>query len=277
MSPWTIACPCRFSKQEYWSGLPCPPPGDLPNPGAEPSCPALRVDSLLSEPPGKPLSSVSCIKHCLAHLLVNLAQLFWSWVFFLFFFFNNNFAKTYQYQISSLMTIPYFIDLLFSDYLQKQVDNHPKIVSDVEADNGLTHQERWEGLEHTTEVSEESRAATQAGLKWLRTSKWEGSGFLLWPGEGMWGWSQGKSSCTGIAGCAWISTLPKGGGIQAFLSAAVGMRERGKGEAQKPSAARHQKLVSDSSLRSPLPRQWSPHWYEIRPSFLPLKCDSHAS
>ena len=196
---------------------------------------------------------------------------------FVFFFFNNNFAKTYQYQISSLMTIPYFIDLLFSDYLQKQVDNHPKFVSDVEADNGFTHQERWEGLEHTTEVSEESRAATQAGLKWLTTSKWEGSGFLLWPGEGRWGWSQGKSSCTGIAGCAWISTLPKGGGIQAFLSAAVGMRERGKGEAQKPSAARHQKLVSDSSLRSPLPRQWSPHWYEIRPSFLPLKCDSHAS
>ena len=43
-----------FSRQEYWSGLPCPPPGDLPNPAIEPRSPALRVDSLLSVPPGKP-------------------------------------------------------------------------------------------------------------------------------------------------------------------------------------------------------------------------------
>jgi len=42
-----------FSRQEYWSGLPCPPPGDLPNPGIEPRSPALQVDSLQSEPPGK--------------------------------------------------------------------------------------------------------------------------------------------------------------------------------------------------------------------------------
>ena len=39
---------------EYWSGLPCPPPGDPPNPEIEPKCPALQVDSLQSEPPGKP-------------------------------------------------------------------------------------------------------------------------------------------------------------------------------------------------------------------------------
>ena len=43
-----------FSGQEYWSGLPCPPLGDLPNPGIEPRSPTLQVDSLLSEPPGKP-------------------------------------------------------------------------------------------------------------------------------------------------------------------------------------------------------------------------------
>ena len=40
-----------------WSGLPCPPPGDLPNPGTESMSPALQVDSLLSEPPGKPKNS----------------------------------------------------------------------------------------------------------------------------------------------------------------------------------------------------------------------------
>ena len=42
-----------FSRQEYWSGLPCPPPGDLPNPGIEPRSPALQADSLLSEPRGE--------------------------------------------------------------------------------------------------------------------------------------------------------------------------------------------------------------------------------
>ena len=44
----------EFSRQEYWHGLPFPPPGDLPNPGIEPRSPALQADSLLSEPPGKP-------------------------------------------------------------------------------------------------------------------------------------------------------------------------------------------------------------------------------
>ena len=41
-----------FSRQEYWSGLPCPSPGDLPGQGIEPRSPALQADS---EPPGKPM------------------------------------------------------------------------------------------------------------------------------------------------------------------------------------------------------------------------------
>ena len=45
----------RFSRQEYWSGLPFPSPGNLPNPGNEPRSPALEADTLTSEPPGKPL------------------------------------------------------------------------------------------------------------------------------------------------------------------------------------------------------------------------------
>ena len=44
----------EFSRQESWSELPCPPSGDLPNPGIKPRYPELQVDSLLSEPPGKP-------------------------------------------------------------------------------------------------------------------------------------------------------------------------------------------------------------------------------
>ena len=45
----------EFSRQEYWSGLPFPSPGDLPDPGIEPGSPALQADALTSEPPGKPL------------------------------------------------------------------------------------------------------------------------------------------------------------------------------------------------------------------------------
>ena len=44
----------RSSKQEYWSGFPCSPPGDLPNPGIEPRSPALQADSFPSEAPGNP-------------------------------------------------------------------------------------------------------------------------------------------------------------------------------------------------------------------------------
>ena len=44
LQPATLLCPRGFSRQEYWSGLPCPPPGDLPNPGIEPRSPELQVD-----------------------------------------------------------------------------------------------------------------------------------------------------------------------------------------------------------------------------------------
>ena len=44
----------EFSRQEHQSGWPFPSPGDLPNPGIEPKSPALKADSLLSKPPGKP-------------------------------------------------------------------------------------------------------------------------------------------------------------------------------------------------------------------------------
>ena len=43
-----------FSRQEYWSGLPFPSSGDIPNPGIEPGSPALQADSLPFEPAGKP-------------------------------------------------------------------------------------------------------------------------------------------------------------------------------------------------------------------------------
>ena len=58
VTPWTTArqapLSMGFSRQEYWRGLPCPPPGDLPHPGIKPRSPALQENSLPSEPPGKP-------------------------------------------------------------------------------------------------------------------------------------------------------------------------------------------------------------------------------
>ena len=55
-TPWTVAHQAppsmEFSRQEYWSGLPFPSPGDLPDPGTEPRSPALQADALPSEPPG---------------------------------------------------------------------------------------------------------------------------------------------------------------------------------------------------------------------------------
>ena len=59
--PWTVACQAplsmEFSRQEYWSGLPFPSPGDLPYPGIKHRSSALQSNSLPSKPPGKPLSS----------------------------------------------------------------------------------------------------------------------------------------------------------------------------------------------------------------------------
>ena len=57
MTPWTVAYQASpsmgFSRQEYWSGLLFPSPGDLPNSGIKPGSPTLEADALNSEPPGK--------------------------------------------------------------------------------------------------------------------------------------------------------------------------------------------------------------------------------
>ena len=58
VTPWTIAHEAppsmEFSRQAYWSRLPFPSPGDLPDPGIKPLSPTLRTDALPSEPPGNP-------------------------------------------------------------------------------------------------------------------------------------------------------------------------------------------------------------------------------
>ena len=54
LQPARFLCPRAFSRQEYWRGLPCPSPGNLPNLSIKPRSPTLQVDSLLTKPQGKP-------------------------------------------------------------------------------------------------------------------------------------------------------------------------------------------------------------------------------
>ena len=64
MTPWTAVYQAPlfmgFPRQEYWSGLPLPSPGDLPNPGIEPTSPAFAGRFLTKEPPGKLFSWCLC-------------------------------------------------------------------------------------------------------------------------------------------------------------------------------------------------------------------------
>ena len=57
-TPWTVVYQgppsMEFSRQEYWSGLPFPSPGYLPNSGIKPGSPTMQADTLPSKPPGKP-------------------------------------------------------------------------------------------------------------------------------------------------------------------------------------------------------------------------------
>ena len=57
-----------FSRQEYWSELPFPSPGDLPDPGIEPGSPAFQADTLTYEPPGKPICVCVCVLIGFSHV-----------------------------------------------------------------------------------------------------------------------------------------------------------------------------------------------------------------
>ena len=73
-TPWTGAhqapLSMKFSRQEYWSGLPFPSPGDLLNPGIKLMSPTLQADSLLSEPPEEPKEMPMTFKYLQTFLLV---------------------------------------------------------------------------------------------------------------------------------------------------------------------------------------------------------------
>ena len=112
---WTIACQAPlstgFSRQEYWSSLPCPPPGDLPNPGTEPTSLCLlywQVGSLPLAPPGKPNSLLDLNPKSQSHPQ-----------FFVFFFFSLPWTRisksilcSFKFFIPSNWAFLYWISLL---------------------------------------------------------------------------------------------------------------------------------------------------------------------
>ena len=79
-----LLCPRGFSRQEYWSGLPCPSPGDLLNPGIEPRSPTLQTDSLPPEPQGKPkntgVDSLSLLQQMFLTQELNWVLLHCRWI-----------------------------------------------------------------------------------------------------------------------------------------------------------------------------------------------------
>ena len=86
LQPARLLRPWGFSRQEYWSRLPCPPPGNLPNLGIEPRSPTLQADSLPSEPPGKPkntgVGSLSLLQGIFLTQELNLGLLHCRWILY---------------------------------------------------------------------------------------------------------------------------------------------------------------------------------------------------
>ena len=106
--PQTVACQpplsMEFSRREYWSGLPFPSPGDLPNPGVEPGSPALQVDTLPSKPSGKPKEALQNSKrNSITTTIPNLPTLI--------IIFRLNFIFNFVYLIQNYL----LMEFLFTD------------------------------------------------------------------------------------------------------------------------------------------------------------------
>ena len=116
-APWTVACQAPrsvgFSRQEYWSGLPFPFPGNLPNPGVKPRSPALQADSLLTELRGK--WKMNYIKG---------TNMLWSIAFLMgkcFYYFYNSFTNIMIWAVRSIPD--------FKSGFSKKVQDEPGVGS----------------------------------------------------------------------------------------------------------------------------------------------------
>ena len=107
--PYRFLCPWDFSKQEYWSGLPFPFPGSLPNPGIKPMSPALQVDSL----PLSHWASPYTTHHELHAYIFHSSKCFScsAWKLFLhlvclYFLFFSSYNTTYKFKILYILSSP---------------------------------------------------------------------------------------------------------------------------------------------------------------------------
>ena len=104
-TPWTVAYQAPlsrgFSRQEWWSGLPFPSPGDLPDPGIEPRSPILQEDALLSEPPGKPRSIILQLKKRIFELGYLIVLLWGGQKLFL--------PKIWSLSLEFVNVLPYYV------------------------------------------------------------------------------------------------------------------------------------------------------------------------
>ena len=107
----------EFCRQEYWSGLPFPPPGDLPDPGIQPTYPALQADSLPSKPLGKP-----CIDEStpLNEENVEIGKKIWIWKFYTW----PDFLGKFSYLLVLLVLLISFVKSLFWASLMGQTVNN---------------------------------------------------------------------------------------------------------------------------------------------------------
>ena len=99
-----------LSRQEYWRGLPCPPLGNLPNPGIKPRSPALQLDSIPSEPPGKPrntvMGSLSLLQEIFPNQESNWGFLHYSWILYQLSYLGNPRSRcAFRINISALKLI----------------------------------------------------------------------------------------------------------------------------------------------------------------------------
>ena len=103
-TPWTVAYKAplsmEFSRQEYWSGLPFPYPGDLPEPGIEPRSPSLQADTLPSEPPGKYVALHWLISY-VEPTLYSWGKSTWSWciIHFVWYWIQQHFVENFCFYI----------------------------------------------------------------------------------------------------------------------------------------------------------------------------------
>ena len=106
-----LLCLWGFFRQEYWSGLPCPPPGHPPSPGLKPRSPELQVDFLLSEPPEKPkntgVSSLSLLQGIFLTQESNQGLLHCRWILYQLSY-QGSLCCTQQYCVQILYCYTYY-------------------------------------------------------------------------------------------------------------------------------------------------------------------------